>query len=372
MEGYGHLWLVTTSRWISRDLCVQDKKGKVMNTHVRSAILLAALLVLSSRAIADELATQSQALTIIRNFAKDMCTTVPIESSSSGAKLTGEAKAKLTGIVNKLADLGVSGAAEYSSSASQGVLQADLTDALKDANSCRLHIFDALKDKLLQPSTTTPPKRKKLGLLLGTEISIGMQRQELDTQLARIGSQCNWSTDASGLPSCSFRTIYNELPIEVSLRFSGEVLQIVRLVSLTKWGIDTSTKWNGETKINGQIGSKSEVDKYCAESVLNQQTSALLGKWGQPLSPPQKSEENRSTATFKEECGGRVEGECEATSIFVLQKYVFRVDPSTLLQFHYEHSRSDSDRSTSRDRYNAVRIHKESKTCMYQFSFLTG
>ncbi|MBI3528510.1 MAG: hypothetical protein HY067_11125 [Betaproteobacteria bacterium] len=97
-------------------------------------------------AIADD---QKESLQLIKDFAKEMCSSIPLESTKSEIKLKGDAQAKLTGVIKKLADLGASGAVDYSSQKAQGVLQSDLAKALSDANNCRLHIFDTLEKKLL-------------------------------------------------------------------------------------------------------------------------------------------------------------------------------------------------------------------------------
>lgn len=70
-----------------------------------------------------ELDKQKEALNLIVTTAKELCDNVPLSGGTEGVQLTGEAKAKVSGIVKKLADLGLEGAVKYESNEYEGVLQ---------------------------------------------------------------------------------------------------------------------------------------------------------------------------------------------------------------------------------------------------------
>ena len=74
--------------------------------------------------------------------------------TSSSLALSGEAKAELTGVVKKLADLGIEGAAKYNSADYSGPLQSDLTELLRTSANCKLEVFNELKDKLIPTGST--------------------------------------------------------------------------------------------------------------------------------------------------------------------------------------------------------------------------
>lgn len=78
-----------------------------------------------------------------------------MEQSSNGWQLSGDAKAKVGGVLGRLADLGIEGAGQYASSSSRGVLQKDLADLIKNGNDCRLRVFDVLSQRLLAPASAT-------------------------------------------------------------------------------------------------------------------------------------------------------------------------------------------------------------------------
>ena len=96
-----------------------------------------------------ELAQEARALDIIEQFAAKMCTDIPLSEHETSTTLSGEGKAQLNGVISRVADLGFKGAAEYKDKASQGVLQSDLVNALKDSRNCKLEIWRDLKSKFL-------------------------------------------------------------------------------------------------------------------------------------------------------------------------------------------------------------------------------
>jgi hypothetical protein len=78
----------------------------------------------------------------------------------TGSSSTGDAQAKLGGVVGKVADLGVSGAAKYENAKSLGVLQKDLVQAIQNGNNCKLEVFKVLERDLIQnrqPSSNPIP-----------------------------------------------------------------------------------------------------------------------------------------------------------------------------------------------------------------------
>ena len=93
--------------------------------------------------------TIQQALQEIRNTAAEICQSAPLEQTNQGVSLSGEASAKIGGLLGKLADLGVTGAGQYQTGSSKGVLQKDLVTAIQSANDCKLQVFMALQAKLL-------------------------------------------------------------------------------------------------------------------------------------------------------------------------------------------------------------------------------
>lgn len=99
--------------------------------------------------LAQDLATQREALREIREAAADLCVSVPLETASETMNVSGEVNAKLVGLAKRVADLGIEGAAEYTSTASAGLLQNDLADAVRETNNCKLEVFRVLEQKML-------------------------------------------------------------------------------------------------------------------------------------------------------------------------------------------------------------------------------
>jgi len=106
-----------------------------------------------------DLDTQQRALNIIGEFANSICSKIPLEGGSIETQLSGEAKAELNNILNRLADLGVKGSAEFTNKEYRNVLQNELAKVIIDSNNCRLVVFFALKDKFLLTEERTSPNQ---------------------------------------------------------------------------------------------------------------------------------------------------------------------------------------------------------------------
>jgi hypothetical protein len=116
-----------------------------LNTLAVLAILLCPL---PSGAIEN-----ADALDLIADFADRICTDIPLEGSSTSLRLSGEAEARLSSLLEYLGDLGISGTAEFNEGEYRGLLQADIIQALTNSTNCKLEIWHDLKDRLLPPDT---------------------------------------------------------------------------------------------------------------------------------------------------------------------------------------------------------------------------
>ena len=108
---------------------------------------------------ATSLDRQKQALDIIADFADRFCKDIPLEGSGDNVELSGNAKTELSGVVKKLAKLGISGAGKYQNSDYQGLLQKDIIEGLKSNVDCRLKIWEDLKSTLLTVELEVPPNK---------------------------------------------------------------------------------------------------------------------------------------------------------------------------------------------------------------------
>lgn len=85
-----------------------------------------ALVLLIGSAHAQISPQQKEALKEIRDFARELCTSVGAVGKTSEWKASAEAKAQVAGVVKKVADLGFKAAAEIGEKKFEGVLQSDL------------------------------------------------------------------------------------------------------------------------------------------------------------------------------------------------------------------------------------------------------
>lgn len=125
---------------------------------VKSGGLFVLIFLEMSAVRAQDLEQQKAALKAISETANEICTKVPIENETKNVELTGDAKAKLAGVIGKVVDLGIEGAAKYTSGSSKGVLQKDLAEAVKKGNDCSLSVFNTLVEKMLPKKSSDASK----------------------------------------------------------------------------------------------------------------------------------------------------------------------------------------------------------------------
>ena len=113
-----------------------------------SVIGFSLLLLQPSRA--QDLDGQAKALRAISAFAAETCgSPLALEGSATNLELSGEIKAQLQGLVARVADVGMTGAGKYKSGAFKNVLHEQLAEALKDAATCKLKVFELLQEKMV-------------------------------------------------------------------------------------------------------------------------------------------------------------------------------------------------------------------------------
>jgi hypothetical protein len=90
-----------------------------------------------------------EALQEITDTADKLCGSVATSGHVDSLKIEGDVKAQLSGLAKKLADLGITGTAEITSSTYEGVVQEQLTATLKDVRECKQKVFEILQKKLI-------------------------------------------------------------------------------------------------------------------------------------------------------------------------------------------------------------------------------
>jgi hypothetical protein len=127
---------------------------------------------------ADPLERHRAALQIISEFADRFCKEIRLQTSSERIEASGEAKAQVSNLIKRLADLGIDGSVKYLSETAQGPLREQLMEMTRDNTQCRLRIWNDLKGTILDASSnpargTTPSphgasKESRVGA--GTEL----------------------------------------------------------------------------------------------------------------------------------------------------------------------------------------------------------
>lgn len=101
-------------------------------------------------AYAESLEVQTKALALITQTADGICSIVSQAGSSQSLNVKGDVKAQLNGLIRQLADLGISGAADFTADQYEGVIHADLATAIQHNAECKLKVFDTLQSKMIK------------------------------------------------------------------------------------------------------------------------------------------------------------------------------------------------------------------------------
>jgi len=105
----------------------------------------AILLFLAGGSAASAQSLNLEALRAVQEFAAEFCGELMTEGSSQNVKVDGSAEAKLSGLLDKLADIGVQGTAEFDQQKYVGLVREELGDDLKNNRECRTRVWDDLK-----------------------------------------------------------------------------------------------------------------------------------------------------------------------------------------------------------------------------------
>jgi hypothetical protein len=121
---------------------------------------------------AQDFARETTALNLIQQAAASICSTVQQGGQQSEAKVSGDVQAQLNGVIARVADLGIKGAGELRNEEYQGVLRAQLADAIKTNTDCRKGVFDKLVERLLPPPGPPPAPPPVPGKTLPPQVSL--------------------------------------------------------------------------------------------------------------------------------------------------------------------------------------------------------
>jgi hypothetical protein len=99
---------------------------------------------------AESLEAQTEALSLITKTANDICSIVSHAGNYESLKVKGDVKAELNGLIKQLADLGVSGAADFSSEHFENVLRDQLASTIERNAECKLKVFNSLQEKMIK------------------------------------------------------------------------------------------------------------------------------------------------------------------------------------------------------------------------------
>jgi len=118
----------------------------------RSVRILAVVVAIftTPEAYSQSLDVQTKALALITKTADDICGIVAHAGNYQSVNIKGDVKAQLSGLIKQLADLGISGAADYSADQYEGVIRTDLAGTIQHNAECKLVVFEKLQEKMIK------------------------------------------------------------------------------------------------------------------------------------------------------------------------------------------------------------------------------
>lgn len=267
-------------------------------------------------------------------FAERICGELKLRGSSSLTEANGQLKADVSGIVKKVVgggSLTING--KRLQDAYENVLRSDLSKDLSDNRSCRKEMAKAGLAQACKSSPDTPsPTGKRV--IEGTSLGIGTPKSAIDNELAKIGASCNWFINKEGAAACSFRFQHRDTPTLWNAAMSGDKIDNLSSEAAFTWGEQENGSRYSPKKSTS--GNKAEADRYCTDARLNNFISELVGTFGAPISPPQKTHEDKSSEETNDYCKGRTARSCYSNLTVDAQKYVFRVSQKVMLQFNWK------------------------------------
>ena len=119
---------------------------------LNSVRILAASIALAAtaQAYAQSLEVQTKALAQITDAADKICSIVSHAGNSQSLQVKGEVKAQLSGLMKRLADLGILTIADFTTEQYESVIRADLAETIHRNAECKFKVFDKLQEKMIK------------------------------------------------------------------------------------------------------------------------------------------------------------------------------------------------------------------------------
>lgn len=169
-------------------------------------------------------ADTTAALKAVTDTTESVCGIIKTSGEYRSAKVTGAVKISLTGLVSRLADLGLSLDSNVGTTAYEGVLQSDLAADLKNLRDCKTHVFDVLQAKMLNAAA----------LATSSQGEISSEETPLDNIPGR------WTTGSPKQCSVAFY-VWTVLGEQSTFRDQSEQVDIERIIKVSGNSVMTMT-----------------------------------------------------------------------------------------------------------------------------------
>jgi len=130
----------------------------------------------------ETLALQQEALNSILDATERICQTPPLEEIKTRVQLSGAAKAEISGVLKRLTDLGISGAASVQRESDRGVVHEQLAEAIAKGDDCRREVLNILRAVI--PGLAVQSKIGQSSLTAGNLLLVSANAKPLQSFIA--------------------------------------------------------------------------------------------------------------------------------------------------------------------------------------------
>ncbi len=240
-----------------------------------------------------------EALKEIADTAERICGTAAGKATPQNTQLGGEAKAQLGDLLEKLTDVGVSGAGKYATSSYSGVLQTDIASNISNSQDCKRQIFEILQQKLLPeplPNSVTSPPSYDRAILSPVKFRKLRSRFHMDEEVAVSPDSPNFQKRVRDIQECFHDSptgwlTENEKDIII---FQGDEYNLCIDDPGSTYVVGNSSQISGMGWFNAPSGQrvcyrvthvvKGTLDEICAEPRKSAYVNVEKGDWSCVLS----------------------------------------------------------------------------------------
>lgn len=222
-------------------MTIEDLRAAPLKIGVLLLVSFLGASTTSAQSPSDPLGVQKEAVELLLFAADGICQTVPAVESKTSFQLSGDAKATISKLLKRLADLGVSGAVKYQNEQTTGVLQEQLAETIAKSNDCKRDVLHTLKGMIpvVEPTGSHQRSRKQRSTITQTPTISNSASVNVNNGVVAPGATINVAPapPPQAVPDVALRLVRAEEPVLVIDNTSNVVARDMKW-SVALWNVD--------------------------------------------------------------------------------------------------------------------------------------